>query len=682
MNVRIPTGRAPAGFAVVAALSSILLATAQTAPPDPLPTLQSLRGVPVPEPARLGEFIKDREKAIVLGKALFWDMSVGSDGRTACASCHFHAGADNRVKNQLSPGLNSVNGSPANVMFNKPYPPDASTTTRSGGAGGPNYRLRRGDFPFHVLQDPLDRNSPVLYDTDDVASSQGVFNRAFKAPGRRRMDDCMLLPDPVFMVQGHQTRRVEPRNTPTTINAVFNFRNFWDGRANWVFNGVSPFGNRDADARVFENRDGVITPIRIALEHSSAASQAVGPPGSEFEMSCGGRMFPQIGRRLLPLRPLLRQYVHPQDSALGAYRHPTRNGLGLTYADLVRAAFQDKYWNGTQQLDLGGVTFSQMEANFSLFFGLAIQMYEGTLVSDDAPLDRFLGAAGAPGDPNALSEQERLGMAIFLGKGKCINCHKGPQLTGAGTPLIRENQQDGLVERMLMGDERVALYDNGFYNIGVRPTFEDLGVGAKDPFGSPLSFTRQFLNIVAGRNAPDPFQVNPCSFEVDPCVPVIDANHREAVDGAFKTPGLRNVALTGPYFHNGGQATLEQVVAFYNRGGDRRGPNGSDTTGFGRNPSNLDADITPLGLTDDEQTALVAFLRNVLTDERVRWERAPFDHPELFITHGHIGNEYRVLPNPFNGAALDSLREVKAVGANGRSIDLGPLRSFDAGLAP
>src|SRR5215813_13304808 len=81
----------------------------------------SLKRVPVPEPANLGEFLKSdpavlnsdgfptptaaaRQAAIVLGKALFWDQQVGSDGQ-ACASCHFHAGADNRTQNTVSPGL-------------------------------------------------------------------------------------------------------------------------------------------------------------------------------------------------------------------------------------------------------------------------------------------------------------------------------------------------------------------------------------------------------------------------------------------------------------------------------------------------------------------------------------------------------------------------------------------------
>ena len=75
--------------------------------------------------------------------------------------------------------------------------------------------------------------------------------------------------------------------------------------------------------------------------------------------------------------------------------------------------------------------------------------------------------------------------------------------------------------------------------------------------------------------------------------------------GTFKSPGLRNVEFTGPYFHNGGQATLEQVVQFYARNGDF--PAGG----------NLGPGIGQIALSPADQTALVAFLKS-LSDDRVR----------------------------------------------------------------
>ncbi len=64
---------------------------AQQPGPNVPDTIDSLKGVPVPLPNNLDMVVKNREKAIVLGKALFLDKQAGSDGQ-ACGSCHFHAG--------------------------------------------------------------------------------------------------------------------------------------------------------------------------------------------------------------------------------------------------------------------------------------------------------------------------------------------------------------------------------------------------------------------------------------------------------------------------------------------------------------------------------------------------------------------------------------------------------------
>ena len=105
-----------------------------------------LHAVAVPLPPNLDEFFanEDRDAVIALGKALFWDMQVGSDGVQACASCHFRAGADPRSKNQLSPGLTHV--PQADVTFTR---------------GGPNSQLTPADFPLTRLATPGVRGAPA-----------------------------------------------------------------------------------------------------------------------------------------------------------------------------------------------------------------------------------------------------------------------------------------------------------------------------------------------------------------------------------------------------------------------------------------------------------------------------------------------------------------------------------------
>jgi len=642
-----------------------------------VPTVSSLKGVAVPLPKQLDTVIKDRQKAIVLGKAFFWDKQAGSDGQ-ACASCHFHAGADSRTKHQLNPGGRAV---PEDTVF-KP--------TMTGGSG-PNYQLKAGDYPFHVLSNPLDRNSTVLFDSTDATSSQGTFSGMFTEFAGQGQEVCALETSGIFQVNGKLARKVEPRNTPTMINAIFQFRSFWDGRANNHFNGVNPFGRRDANARILVRQaDGSVLPEVMDLENAALASQAVGPTLSDFEMSCANRSFKQVGRKLLTLipRPLFGQKVELDDSVLGAYAD-ANSGLktGVTYSSLIQEAFHDKYWLAPGYASPEGYTL--MEENFTLFWGLAVMMYESTLVSDETQFDRFAGIVSVtpnatnplpplfgavntvvPPDFAALTQQQARGMAIFAGKGKCITCHEGPDFTGAGFKLqfTQTINQESVVQRMLMGDRKAAVYDNGFYNIGVAPTNRDLGIGADDPFGHPLSFARQLKQSIAGQVVPDPFVVNPCMFGDRPCVPVTDSLQRDAVDGSFKTPSLRNVELTGPYFHNGAYATLDQVVEFYNRGGNHRGPadNSSGTSGFdhspqwGNNPTNLDIDIQPLGLSVQERADLVAFLKG-LTDERVRCEKAPFDHPSLINFNGHSSVDQN------NDGKLDDLTIlVPSVGAGGR----------------
>src|SRR5919199_1749731 len=85
-------------------------------------------------PSNENDYVRDRNAAMALGKSVFWDMQLGSDGVQSCGTCHFHAGADNRTKNQMNP--NHLSG-------------DVTFQVRQ-----PNEDLTASDFPFHKLANP------------------------------------------------------------------------------------------------------------------------------------------------------------------------------------------------------------------------------------------------------------------------------------------------------------------------------------------------------------------------------------------------------------------------------------------------------------------------------------------------------------------------------------------------
>lgn len=621
-------------------------ANAQGVPPAEAPIpLTALNTVPVPLPADLDVYIKDRAAAIRLGKALFWDMQVGSAG-TACASCHYQAGADGRDRNQLNPG-----------------PDGRFDTTHSN-----NFQLRLDThFPFTKFQDALDVNSPKVRSRNDIVGSQGVFrtdfvgltNGAFGVGSFGAEDSGVTRPDAVFTRSGVNTRQVTGRNSPSVINAVFNHRNFWDGRAHNEFNGVNPFGDSDVNARVYETDPvtGQAVAVQVRILDASLASQAVGPVNNEVEMAHGGRNFATVAKKLLGVKPLALQKVAADDSVLGAVANPAK-GLDTTYDAMIKAAIQDKWWNGSNRFNVaaGGRVvpaaagqFSHMEGNFSLIFGLAVMMYESTLVSDQTPYDRYLN-----GDATALSASAIRGITVLETQG-CTACHNGATLTNAATPVALLDAAGAgvkvLSEVMPMQDLLPSAYDVGYYNIGVRPTAEDIGIGANDPFGNPLSFSRGL-------------QVG---FLTDPNRPVgqeVTATTRLAINGSFKTPGLRNVALTAPYMHNGGAATLSQVINVYHRGGD-----------FGReNLPDTSPDVALAGGMTIFQKRDLLQLMLEMTDARVERRSAPFDHPELIIPNGHTirTGTTSTLINRGNGTAQDTLLVIPATGRNGGA----PLRRF------
>src|SRR5438876_2988110 len=457
-------------------------------------------------PPRTGGTIINNAAAIRLGKALFWDIQAGGDGQIACATCHFHSGADNRTLNTLHPG------------------PDGIFASGGVTAAGQEFH------PSNIVN-------------DDRVGSQGIVGSIFVGidPNANHAADICT---PNETAPFFHNRRVTGRNTPSVVNAVFNRQNFWDGRANDNFNGNDPFG-------LTGNAGGA---IGTTVTNSSLASQAVGPPNNPTEMSCEGRTFNgpnSLAAKMLVRTPLRQQMVHPQDSALGGLSNWPNPGLSKSYTQLIGDAF-------------GSAAAGNAQANFSRYWGLGIQAYVSTLIPDKTPFDM-----------GTMTSSQKKGQSIFGGKGQCSKCHSGAELTDAS---VNHAAQNGLVNE--------DGGDQGFHNTGVTPTAEDVGRAGTGPNG------------VAWSQSGSPMD-----------------------RGAFKTPALRKDKLTAPYMHNGGKATLADVVDFYDRGGDVQNPE-------------LAKRIKKLGLSSSDKAALVDFLMNALTDCRTEREEAPFDHPSLVVPNG------------------------------------------------
>jgi cytochrome c peroxidase len=664
-------------------LPPVLLASLDTVPnpvipKDPVTGARQLRG-------DLVDYVANLDAAIRLGKALFWDMQVGSDNKTACATCHFQAGQDGRTRNQFAQGHNGQW--------------DGMT---------PNQDAWAGAYPFTLAG---------VSDLDNITGSQGVRKATFGGINSKTgVESTTAVADGVFSVGGKNVRQVTGRNAPGVINAVFNHRNFFDGRAQAEFNGVNPFGTRDSSARVWYVGPLGPTQINITIMDASLASQAVGPVLNSVEMSADGRTFPDVGQKLLGVKALRLQAVSPNDSVLGAYADPSGKGLTLTYQSMIQQAFKPKWWNTTKSVTLAkGKSSSMAAANMSLFWGLSVMLYEATLVSDQTWIDKYLHyrsvVGGVPdptvldpvvaqlqGDMPGLTRDEILqGLALFElppppalapnGLG-CAACHVSAELTSASARNLTVGAEAGDIhfvnagfdqrmERMFLqlppvpaGTSSVTLnpsdytmtaatssgqqpvgvgtYDAGYYNVGVRPTSDNPGLDGVDPFGNSLSIIKLLKAkgatwvkvpgnaLQCGATA----VTNPTGFPL--LSGPVSTTENVFVAGSYKTPSLRNVELTGPYFHNGGKASLMQVVEFYDDGSD-----------FPSNPT-LAPLIKPLGLTAAQRRAIVAFLLS-LTDERVRLQMAPFDHPQLFIPNGDstpsVDNVFELPPTGALGGA-------------------------------
>jgi cytochrome c peroxidase len=193
--------------------------------------------------------------------------------------------------------------------------------------------------------------------------------------------------------------------------------------------------------------------------------------------------------------------------------------------------------------------------------GQAIASFERTLLSLDAPIDRFLA-----GDAKAISASAQRGWALFNGKARCNTCHGRIDVL----PLFT---------------------DDLFHNLGVGVERIDFDAVSRKAAAA----------VERGTSVDELALTNAEASELGRFLVT-----RETKDlGAFKTPQLRNLTLTAPYMHDGSEATLREVIEFYDRGGN---PN-----------AYLDGGMRPLGLTDAEKADLVALLETFTSGDLERF---------------------------------------------------------------
>lgn len=191
----------------------------------------------------------------------------------------------------------------------------------------------------------------------------------------------------------------------------------------------------------------------------------------------------------------------------------------------------------------------------------ALASYVLSLQSFNSEFDQY-----ARGEINSISNEVKEGFNIFMGKGACATCHFAPTFSGLVPPLFIETETEILgVLKSPTSEEKELDTDEGRWENGI---------------ASEAAWI---------------------------------------YEKSFKTPTVRNIEKTAPYFHNGAYETLPQVLDFYNQGGG---------AGMGIKVANQTLPATPLELSSQEIDALIVFM-NALTDTSVAEQSISFDNPDL-----------------------------------------------------
>jgi cytochrome c peroxidase len=190
----------------------------------------------------------------------------------------------------------------------------------------------------------------------------------------------------------------------------------------------------------------------------------------------------------------------------------------------------------------------------------AIASYERTQFSFDSPFDHFIA-----GDKNAISDSAKRGWELFNTKARCNKCHALTEV------------------------DPTYLMDQDFHNIGIGIIRHNVVAMA--------------CKAEAEINSGNVIDVDQTAIQSDMSVlGRFLVTKKEADIASFKTPGLRNVLITAPYFHDGSQATLWDVMDHYNKGDGISDPY-------------LDEDMQPLALTEPEIDDVIALLATLTSSQ-------------------------------------------------------------------
>lgn len=307
------------------------------------------------------------------------------------------------------------------------------------------------------------------------------------------------------------------RHTMTLWNVAYNRWFFWDGRKDTLWS--QALGPLEDGREHGTSRLAILHLLQDDADYARAWREVFGPLPELSDV----RRFPREGR------PVPEEPEHPHAVA----------------------------WNGMAPADQEAVTRAFADV------GKAIAAFERKLVSRSAPFDRFVEGLreGDAAKIAALDASAQRGARLFVGRGRCVFCHDGPNFTD-----------------LEFHDNRVPVGEEGGdpgRRLGIRRL-------RADPFNS------------MGAHADDGGASGRVKLGF-----LVDDSHSGKL---FKTPTLRNVARTAPYMHEGQLASLADVVRFYSRL-----ENASPET-----PS--ERLVQPLGLDEGEEADLVAFLES-LTDE-------------------------------------------------------------------